>query len=61
MRVKYMKKELKEKYNLEQYPNFHFTGSINGMKELYYGQNCFLVRSGQWIYNVPKEIYDSVE
>lgn len=57
-RVKYMNKELKERYNLAQYPNFSATGSIVGMKEKYYGKDALLVRSGAWIYKVPKEIYD---
>lgn len=57
-RVKYMNKELKERYNLSQYPNFSATGSIVGMKEKYYGKDALLVRSGAWIYKVSKEIYD---
>ena len=58
-RVKYMNKEDKEKYNLSQYPNFSATGNIYGMKKLYYGMDALLVRSGSWIYKVPKEIYDA--
>lgn len=45
-RCKYMNKEEKEKYNLSQYPNFHKSGSIVGMKRLFYGEDAFLVRSG---------------
>ena len=56
-RVKYMNKELKEKYNLDQYGNFSITGSIQGIKDRYYGQNVLLVRSGSYIYKVPLEIY----
>lgn len=58
-RVKYMNKEDKKIYNLSQYPNFSATGSIYGMKKLYYGMDALLVRSGSWIYKVPKEIYDA--
>lgn len=58
-RVKYMNKEDKKIYNLSQYPNFSVTGSIYGMKKLYYGMDALLVRSGSWIYKVPKEIYDA--
>lgn len=54
-----MNKEDKERYNLSQYPNFSATGSIYGMKKLYYGMDALLVRSGSWIYKVPKEIYDA--
>lgn len=57
-KVKYMNKEMKEKYNLSQYPNFSATGSIAGMKEKYYGKNALLVKSGAFIYKVSKEIYD---
>ena len=58
-RVKYMNKEDKKIYNLSQYPNFSATGSIYGMKKLYYGMDALLVRSGSYIYKVPKEIYDA--
>ena len=58
-RVKYMTKEQKAQYHLSQYPNFSATGSIYGMKKLYYGMDALLVRSGAWIYNVPKEVYDA--
>lgn len=57
-RVKYMNKEEKKIYNLSQYPNFSATGSIYGMKKLYYGMDALLVRSGSWIYKVPQEIYN---
>ncbi len=56
-RVRYMNKEQKKEYNLSQYPNFSVTGSIAGMKKLYYGEDALLVRSGSWIYHVPEEVY----
>jgi len=59
LRCKYMNKYEKEKYNLSQYPNFSATGSIYGMKKKYYGMDALLVRSGSWIYNVPREVYDA--
>ncbi|MCS2593492.1 hypothetical protein NXX56_23660 [Bacteroides thetaiotaomicron] len=34
---------------------FHITGSITGMKKLYYGKNALLVHCGSWIYNVSSE------
>lgn len=58
MRCKYMCKDEKELYNLSQYPNFSATGSITGMKKLYYGRDALLVRSGAWNYRVPEEIYN---
>lgn len=56
-RVRYMDKEMKKIYNLEQYPNFSSTGSVKGMKERYYGKDALLVRSGSWIYKVPVSVY----
>ena len=60
-RVKYMNKDQKAKYDLSQYPNFSVTGNVFGMKKLYYGMDALLVRSGQWIYKVPKEVYDAAK
>lgn len=57
MRTRYMRKADAERCNLSQYPNFHASGSIRGMKEKYYGRNAYLVKSGSYIYNVPAEIY----
>ena len=41
-----------DKFNLSAFPNFHKSGSISGMKKLYYGKNALLVRCGSFIYNV---------
>jgi len=41
--------------NLCEFPNFHKSGSIKGMKELYYGKNALLVRCGDYIYNVTSQ------
>lgn len=46
-----------EAINIDQYPNFSVTGSIRGMKKLYYGKNASLIRCGRYIYNVPLSIY----
>ena len=45
--------------NLSEYPNFHKSGSVYGMKKLYYGKGALLVRDGDYIYNVTAdpEIY----
>lgn len=40
---------------LSRFPNFHRTGSVTGMKKRYYGQNCLLVKCGDYIYNVSSE------
>ncbi len=54
MRVKYVYKEDKERMNLSDYPNFSATGSVAGMKKLYYGLDALLVRCGSFIYNVTR-------
>ena len=50
-----------DKYNLSNYPNFSKTGSIIGMKDLYYGKDALLVKCGSYIYNVTSspEIYNA--
>lgn len=44
-----------ERIGISRFPNFHKTGSIAGMKKLYYGKNALLVCCGSWIYNVSSE------
>lgn len=59
MKVKYLPKLEGERLNLSEFPNFHKSGSISGMKKLYYGKNALLVRCGDYIYNVTAcpEVY----
>lgn len=52
MRVKYLSVKVRD---LSNFPNFHYTGSVSGMKKHFYGQDALLVRSGSYIYNVSKE------
>ena len=40
------------KLGIQQCPNFHHTGSVEGMKKLFYGKDAKLVRCGKFIYNV---------
>ena len=40
---------------LSRFPNFHRTGNVAGMKKLYYGDKCLLVKCGDYIYNVSSE------
>lgn len=44
---------------VEGFPNFHKSGSIKGMKKMYYGKGALLVKCGQFIFNVSSkpEIY----
>ena len=44
-----------EIHGISRFPNFHRSGSVLGMKRLYYGNDCLLVRCGNFIYNVTAE------
>lgn len=46
------------KHDLSIFPNFSTSGSIIGMKKLYYGKDAMLIKSGGYIYNVTKDIYN---
>lgn len=36
-------------------PNFHYSGSVRGMKQKYYGKGALLVKCGAYIYNVSSD------
>lgn len=55
MIIKILYKRDAERIDISRFPNFHRTGSIAGMKKLYYGKDALLVRCGSWIYNVSSE------
>ena len=55
MKTKYLSASIGKQVHIERFPNFHKSGSISGMKKLYYGKNCLLVRCGSYIYNVSAE------
>lgn len=63
MRVKRLTKEQGERLYISRFPNFHKTGSVKGMKKLYYGKDALLVRCGDYIYNVTSEpsIYEQAK
>lgn len=44
-----------QRVRINRFPNFHKTGSVRGMKKFCYGQNCLLVRCGDYVYNVSSE------
>lgn len=52
MRTKTLSVKDGERLNIDEYPNFDKSGSIRGMKKLYYGKDALLVRCGNYIYNV---------
>lgn len=55
MRIRRMTIEQGKKVCIERFPNFHKTGSVGGMRKLFYGKDCLLVRCGSYIYNVSAE------
>lgn len=55
MRTRRMTIEQGRRVGIDRFPNFHKSGSIRGMKRLYYGKDCLLVRCGSYIYNVSAE------
>lgn len=59
MKTRYLKKSDGIRVNISDFPNFDRSGSIAGMKKLYYGKEALLVRCGSYIYNVTSspEIY----
>ena len=46
---------------LGNFPNFHASGSIKGMKKQYYGKDALPIRSGSYIYNVDPETYEKAK
>lgn len=55
MGTKKLSKEEVNKLNINRLQNPHKSGSISGMKKLYYSKDALLVRCGNWIYNVSSE------
>lgn len=55
MRVKRMTIEEEKKCNISNFPNFHKSGNVSGMKKLYYGKDALLVKCGDFIYNVSSQ------
>ena len=52
MKIRYLTVARGRAIHIENYPNFHKSGSVAGMKKQYYGENALLVRCGNYIYNV---------
>ena len=57
-KVRYMSVSEGERVGIFDYPNFHKSVSIAGMKKYVYGKDALLVRCGDWIYHVPADIYN---
>ena len=62
-RVKYLSVKKGEQIGIDKFPNFSRTGSVRGMRNLYYGKDALLVCCGNWIYNVSREpsIYEQAD
>lgn len=61
MKVLYLRREHADKFGLRNFPSFHRSGSVRGMKMIYYGKDALLVRSGSYIYKVTPEVYEQVQ
>lgn len=55
MRVRTVRVADAKALGLERFPCFHCSGSIAGMKSVYYGKDALLVRCGSYIYNVSSK------
>ena len=56
-RVKRMTVKEGEQAAISRFPNFSVTGSVTGMRKLYYGNDAYLVRCGRYIYKVDAQTY----
>ena len=55
MRTKRMTIEQDRRVGIDRFSNFHRSGSVRGMKRLYYSKDCLLVHCGSYIYNISAE------
>ena len=60
MKTKYLKVKKGKELGIDNYPNFSASGSIKGMRNLFFGKDALLVKCGSYIYNVTSapHIYD---
>jgi len=52
--LRYIPVSKREQLHLDDYPSFHVSGSISGMRKQFYGDEALLVRCGSYIYNVSR-------
>lgn len=50
-----------ELLQLTNFPNFHASGSIEGMRARYYGEDAYLVQAGNFIYHVDEDTFHAVK
>lgn len=62
-RVRKISREEGERVDIHRFPNFSASGSVTGMRNMYYGREALLVRCGSFIYNVSlePEIYNKAK
>jgi hypothetical protein len=48
--------------DLDNYPNFHRSGNVKGMREKFYGKDALLLQCGEYIYNLSSnpELFKSL-
>lgn len=46
---------------LSQFSNFHKSGSIQGMRNLYYGKDALLLQKGDFIYHVDAKTFQAAK
>lgn len=51
-RVKRLKVSDGLRLNIDEFPSFHKSGSVKGMRENFYGKDALLVMCGDYIYHV---------
>lgn len=52
---------LRGKYpHIKECPSIHISGSVRGMRKLYWGYACDVVRIGEWVYRVPNNQYGTL-
>ena len=47
--------------NLSEFPNFHQSGNIEGMRARYYGKDAYLAQAGNFIYHVDEDTFHAVK
>lgn len=58
-KTRYMTKAIEKAnhINLDSYPNAGPNPSVLGMKRLFWGEDCYTVRQGQYVYKVPYSVW----
>jgi hypothetical protein len=61
-KVKYLSKKIADdlRISLSGYPNAGPGCSITGMRKKFWGFGAYLVKSGSYVYKVPKSVYDRI-